>query len=100
MDFPGTHWTRNLPSTDEVLRAIGFESRHSAAADMLPSVALFGAGMLVGAVLALLFAPSSGEALRSELSERAAQFTQSSGSDAERPNRTQIERDRRATATG
>jgi len=72
MEFTTKDWTRNLPSTDELLRVIGLQSRRSAAADIMPAVALFGAGMLVGAVLALLFAPTSGEELRSELSERAS----------------------------
>jgi len=33
---------------------------------------VFGAGLLVGAGLALLFAPSSGRELREEIGERAA----------------------------
>ena len=41
---------------------------------LVPSVALFGAGLLVGAGLALLFAPSSGRELREELGERAAEL--------------------------
>jgi len=87
MEFTTKDWTRNLPSTDELLRAVGLQSRHSAAADIMPSVALFGAGILVGAVLALLFAPTSGEELRSELSERASHLGQRAGSgyQAERP---------------
>ncbi len=90
MEFNTKDWTRNLPSTDEVLRAIGLQTRRSAAADIMPSVALFGAGMLVGAVLALLFAPTSGEELRGELSERASQFGHgtTAGYQSERPYRT------------
>ena len=36
--------------------------------------ALFGAGVLVGAGLALLFAPTSGRELREEIGERAAEL--------------------------
>jgi hypothetical protein len=79
MEFNTRDWTRNLPSTDEVLRAIGLQTRRSSAADIMPSVALFGAGMLVGAVLALLLAPTSGEELRGEISERASHLGQRSG---------------------
>ncbi len=63
---------RNLPSTEEIIRALGLQTRRSHASDVVPSVALFGAGLLVGAGLALLFAPTSGRELREELGERAA----------------------------
>jgi hypothetical protein len=72
MEFP-KNLASSLPSAEEIIRAIGLQAqRNSHASDMVPSVALFGAGLLVGAGLALLFAPSSGRELREELSERAA----------------------------
>jgi len=71
MEFP-KDFARNLPSADELIRALGLHARRSNGGDLVPSVALFGAGLLVGAGLALLFAPSSGRELREELSERAA----------------------------
>jgi len=83
---------RNLPSTDEIVRALGLQARRSNGSDLIPSVALFGAGVLVGAGLALLFAPSSGRELREELGERAAELrdrasaaVESSKSEATRP---------------
>lgn len=61
--------TKSLPSSDEILRAIGLQrTRH--ANDLLGGVAVFGAGMLVGAGLALLFAPSSGSEVREQLGAR------------------------------
>ena len=66
--------TRNLPSAEEIIRALGLQARRSSAGDVVPSVALFGAGLLVGAGLALLFAPTSGRELREELGERAAEL--------------------------
>ncbi len=60
---------KNFPSTDDILRALGQNRRTGN--DILPGLALFGAGLLVGAGLALLFAPSSGEDLRAEIGERA-----------------------------
>jgi len=71
MEF-SKEFTRNLPSTEEIIRALGLHSRRSNGSELVPSVALFGAGLLVGAGLALLFAPSSGRELREEISERAS----------------------------
>ena len=72
MEIP-KEFTRNLPSTEDLIRALGLQTRRSNG-DVVPSVALFGAGLLVGAGLALLFAPSSGRELREELGERAAEL--------------------------
>lgn len=60
--------TKSLPSTDELLRAIGLQRTRSN--DLLGGVAVFGAGMLVGAGLALLFAPTSGAEIREQLGTR------------------------------
>ena len=73
MDFP-KEFTRNLPSTEEIIRALGLYSRRGNGSELVPSVALFGAGLLVGAGLALLFAPSSGRELREEIGERASEL--------------------------
>lgn len=61
----------SLPSADDVVRMLGLQARRERH-DLMPSVALFGAGILVGAGLALLFAPSSGRELRAEISHKAA----------------------------
>lgn len=63
---------RNLPSTDDIIRALGLRS-YQQTHYYTSGWALFGAGILVGAGLALLFAPTSGRELRNELSERAQQ---------------------------
>jgi hypothetical protein len=73
MEFP-KELTRNLPSTEEIIRALGLQARRTNGSDVVPSVALFGAGVLVGAGLALLFAPTSGRELREEIGERAAEL--------------------------
>ena len=72
MELP-KDFIRNLPSTEDIIRALGLQTRRTNG-DVMPSIALFGAGMLVGAGLALLFAPSSGRELREELGERAAEL--------------------------
>ena len=71
MEFP-KDFARNLPSAEDLIRALGLQTRRSNGSDIVSSVALFGAGLLVGAGLALLFAPSSGRELREEIGERAA----------------------------
>lgn len=59
----------HLPSADDILRAFGAR-RAPRGTDALSTVALFGAGLLVGAGLALLLAPVSGEELREQINER------------------------------
>lgn len=78
--------TRNLPSADEVLRSIGLQRARGTSGEMLGGVAVFGAGLLVGAGLALLFAPSSGAETREHLGakvedakEKLGQMTSSQG---------------------
>ena len=60
MEFSPKDFARNLPSAEDVIRALGLETRGRT--DLVPSVALFGAGLLVGAGLAL--AATSGRQLR------------------------------------
>jgi len=68
MDF-SKEMARHLPANaDEWLRLIGMQQRHSHGADIVGGFSLFGAGLLVGAGLAMLFAPTSGRALREQLS--------------------------------
>lgn len=73
MEF-AREFTRNLPSSDDIMRALGghLRQQHSTGSDAFSSLALFGAGLLVGAGLALLFAPREGRHLREELGERAS----------------------------
>jgi hypothetical protein len=73
MDF-AKEFTHSLPSAEELIRALGLHARRGNHGDIVPSLALFGAGLLVGAGLALLFAPTSGRELRDELGERAAEL--------------------------
>lgn len=76
--------TRNLPSGDDIMRAFGGQFRHrSATSETFSSLALFGAGLLVGAGLALLFAPREGRRLREEISERASHLKERVASGAQ-----------------
>lgn len=80
---------------DDLLRYVGLQTKRSATEWILPSLGLFGLGMLVGAGVALLTAPKSGRELREELRERAQGANEDlkrslsgAGGSAERPPRT------------
>jgi hypothetical protein len=75
--------SRHLPSsTDDLIRLVGLQ-RQSRSADLFSGVALFGAGLLVGAGLALLLAPTSGKELRDEIGERATELKDRVGAAAD-----------------
>lgn len=63
---------KNLPEVDQddILEMIGLASRRSAAERMMPSLALFGAGILLGVGLGLMLAPKPGREVRDDLRER------------------------------
>jgi hypothetical protein len=66
----------NLPTREDVINAIGLATRRSSASELSTVIGAFGAGMLIGAGLALLFAPRTGEELRREIGERVSSFTE------------------------
>ena len=55
---------------DAVLDRLGLEPRKSTMEIMLPALGVFGAGIAVGAVLGVLFAPKRGEELRNDIRHR------------------------------
>jgi hypothetical protein len=63
-----------FPASDDLLCALGLETRRSTTESMLSAVAIFGAGLTVGVALALLFAPKSGEETRADLGERVSRM--------------------------
>ena len=68
---------RNLANDvdlDDVLETIGLQQRRSVYGALLPAIGILGAGILVGAGLGLLFAPSSGKVLRREAEGRVNQL--------------------------
>lgn len=60
---------KNLDKND-FLNMIGLESKRSPVDYMVPALALFGVGVLVGTGIGLLVAPRSGRELRQDLAHR------------------------------
>lgn len=56
---------------EDILNSIGLQSIPDRSDNVLPAVAIFGAGILVGAGLGLLFAPKPGRELRDDLRRNA-----------------------------
>ena len=63
-----------LPSKEDITRAVGMETRTSASGEMLTAFALFGGGMILGAGLALLFAPKTGQEIRQDIAETVGEM--------------------------
>ncbi|MGV3624458.1 MAG: hypothetical protein ACO1OB_26805 [Archangium sp.] len=63
---------KHIPDVDkdDLLDLVGLESRRSTGDKIVPALAIFGAGLLVGAGLGLLFAQKPGKKLRGELRDR------------------------------
>jgi hypothetical protein len=59
----------SLPSKDDLAHAVGLQVRQPAT-DTFAAFGIFGAGLLLGAGLALLFAPKPGNELRHELAHK------------------------------
>jgi hypothetical protein len=63
-----------LPSKEDIANAVGLEARSSPSGDMLTAFAIFGTGMILGAGMALLFAPKSGHEIRADFAEIGERF--------------------------
>ena len=63
-------------SKEDILAALGLESKATTTERVLGSIGIFGVGLLVGAGVALLLAPKSGEDLREDLGQRLRNLRQ------------------------
>ena len=63
-----------LPSKEDIASAIGLEARASTTGDMLTAFGIFGTGMILGAGLALLFAPKTGHEIRHDIAEKVGEI--------------------------
>ena len=63
-----------LPSKEDIASAVGLEARSSVTGDMLAAFGIFGTGMILGAGLALLFAPKAGREIRHDIAEKVGEI--------------------------
>ena len=68
-------------SPDDILNALGLEKKRSGAEKMLPMIGIFGAGLLVGAGIALLLSPKSGKEIRDAIGGQVTRFTHREGTE-------------------
>ena len=69
----------NIPTTDDVLGAVGLQYQRSAAAASFNTLAAFALGALVGAVFTALYAPKPGHEVRQDLNDRVRQWGERMG---------------------
>jgi len=65
-----------LPSKEDIATAIGQEARSSPTGDMFAAFGIFGAGIILGAGLALLFAPKAGHEIRNDIAEKMGEMSE------------------------
>ena len=59
-----------IPSKEDLANAVGLQTRASTGVDIVGAFGIFSAGLMLGAGLALLFAPKVGSELRQELASK------------------------------
>jgi len=69
-------------SKEDVLAALGLATKPTTSERLISTLGFFGLGALVGAGVALLLAPSSGEDLRDDLGKRIRRFTPETSGDS------------------
>jgi len=74
-----------LPSKEDIAGAIGLETRTSPTVDILTALGAFGVGMILGAGLALLFAPKAGHEIRRDLATKIGEMGEHVRGEAPRP---------------
>lgn len=82
--------TGSLPSKEDLLESAGLRMRKTTGDDFLLGLTMFGAGILVGAAVALLFAPKSGTELREDLRERASDLREQYTGQSESSSRSSM----------
>ena len=65
-------------SVENLLDRLGLEQKRSTMEVVMPAIAIFGAGLAVGAALGVMFAPKRGEELRSDIAHRAGDIRERS----------------------
>ena len=63
-----------LPSREDIASAVGLQPRSSPPGDLLAAFGIFGAGIILGAGLALLFAPKAGHEIRHDIAGKMGEM--------------------------
>ena len=84
---------------EDILSKVGLATRPSTAARVLGPLGFFGAGLLVGGVLALLLTPKTGRGLREDLSARFRRARNGVGSAASSPAEASRDEDEKVGAS-
>ncbi|MEW6441231.1 MAG: YtxH domain-containing protein [bacterium] len=66
-------------SREDLLKLVGLSSRRQSADYLLPALGMFGAGILVGVGLGMLFAPTTGHQLRQRFGRHLPPFREGPG---------------------
>ena len=56
---------------DDILGALGLQTKGNVIDTVIPALGVFGAGLLIGTALGMLVAPKTGRALRKQIGKRA-----------------------------
>jgi hypothetical protein len=67
--------TKHLPSRDQILNAL--DTRRSPVGDLAPMLGVLAVGVMLGAALAILFAPTPGSEIRQAIGERVRRSRES-----------------------
>ncbi len=65
-----------LPSKEDIASAVGLGTQASTTSDLYSAFGIFGAGMILGAGLAILFAPKAGHEIRHDLAQRVGEMSE------------------------
>jgi gas vesicle protein len=74
-----------LPSKEEIASAMGLKARASTTGDMLTAFSIFGSGVILGAGLGLLLAPTAGQEIRHDITEKVGESGEHLHAQAPRP---------------
>src|SRR5262249_25075259 len=74
---------RGLPSKDDLANAVGLQIKNSATQELISALGIFSSGILLGAGLALLFAPKAGAEIRRDIARKVEEFSERIGNGAQ-----------------
>lgn len=78
---------------DELLARIGLQTLTPASSVLVPTISMFGVGVLVGAGVGLMLAPKPGNELRGELEDKVNKLWKASKRKLSKENLEELDRD-------